>query len=333
MTLFLDYIRKKVGWCPNTNAIRTAPVILTVPSATADASVPDGGVGGPGRLDRGVNLALGSLLILIRNGRLLWFSFLTGLVLALSLVTSFGLQYLSGINPLTGFGLATGSLPVLVAAGSSFWLVLTFMSQFVVAFCSVILMAGLISCVSLLLSGRTATIREGMSNAGNHLLPITGWALVYAIVATVQFVIMNLYPGDLFLTIISGIFFLPIGFITLFVVPVIVLEGKGLAGAVMESLSLIRKTWGEILVCFFVYIVLWFVVAFVALIPAVAVGFPSGDPVLLSLSIGLYLLVLMILIMVYSTTVGIFLVGLYSYARTGRVPLMLEGKPGVKTVA
>jgi hypothetical protein len=330
MTLLLDYIRKKVGWCPNSNTIRTAPVILTAPSVTADASVPDGGAGGPGRLDRGVSLALGSLRILIRNGRLLWFSFLTGLVLVLSFVTTFALQYLSGIHPLTGLGLATASLPVLIAAGSPVWLILTFTSQFVVALCSVILLAGLISCVSLLLSGRIATLREGLSNAGNHLIPIAGWAVVYAIVATVQSVIVNLYPGDLFLTIISGIFFLPLGLITVFVVPVVVLEGKGLPGAVMESLALIRKTWGEIIVCFFVYIVLWFVVAFIALIPAVAVGFPSGDPVLLGLSMGLYLLVLMLLIMLYSTTVGIFLVGLYTYAKTGQVPEMFEEKHGVR---
>lgn len=329
MTLFLDYIRKKAGWCPYTNTIHTAPVILTAPSVTADASVPDGGTGGSGRIDRGVNLALGSLRILIRNGRLLGFSFLTGLVLVFSFLTTFALQYLSGINPLAAFGLATGSLPVLVVKGSLTWLALTFMSQFIAVFCSAFLLAGLITCVSLLLSGRTATIREGLSGAGNHLLPIAGWAVVYGIIASVQSVVVYLYPGDLFLTFMSAILFLPLGFITVFVIPVVVLDRKSLAGAVMESLSLIRKTWGEILVCFFVWIVLWFVVALVALIPAVAIGFPSGNPVLLGLSMSLYLLVLMVMIMIYSTAVGIFLVGLYTYAKTDRVPAMFEERQAV----
>ena len=42
MTLSLDYTRKKGGWCSNTTTIRTAPVVLKVPSVTADASIPPG---------------------------------------------------------------------------------------------------------------------------------------------------------------------------------------------------------------------------------------------------------------------------------------------------
>ncbi|MDD1680382.1 MAG: DUF6159 family protein [Methanoregula sp.] len=332
-TRISEIFHEWMGWCPNATTKRTAPTAIAIPPVTITPSRPDNGAGGSGRLDRGVNLALGSLQILIWNGRLLWFSILTGLLLVFSLAATFGLQYLSGINPVAGFGLDTGTLPVLVAKGSALWLTLTFTSQFVFVFCSAILLAGLITSVSFLFAGRTALVREGLTSAGNHLLPIAGWSAVYATVATLQSVVVYLFPENLFLAFIAGIFFLPLGFITLFVIPLIVLEERDLASAVRESLSLIRKTWGETLLGFFVYIVIWFVVAIITLIPAAAIGFPSGNPQLMSLSMALYLLALMIMMMIYSTAVGIFLVGLYSYAKTGRIPAQFEGKQVVKVPA
>lgn len=328
MTLSLDYIRKKMGWCPSAQPLRIAPSVIATPPVTITSAQPEGGAGGSGRIDRGVDLALGSLLILIRNRRLLWFTLMSGLVLTFSLIATFGLQYISGITPLTGSGLVTGPRMVLVVQGSPIWLALTFACQWIATFGIAILLAGLIACVSLLLSGRTVTMREGLSSAGKHLRPVAGWATVLAVVGTVQSVVMNQYPGNISLIFLSVLISIPLGILTIFVIPVIVLENRGLVGAIAESVSLIRKTWGEILVCFFVYIVLWFIVAIVTLIPVAALAFPSGNPALISLFSGIYLIILMLMIILYMTADGIFLVGLFTYAKTGRIPEAFFKSPG-----
>jgi hypothetical protein len=313
------------GWCPNTATTRTAPTKIALPPVSINHVRPDGGAGGSGCIDREVNPALASLRILIGNWRLLWFTILTGLGFVFSFITMFALQYLFGSNPFAGFGLATGSLPpVLIALGSPVWVALTFAIQWAAAFGITFSLAGLITCVSLLLSCRTATIREGLSDAMNRLWPVTGWATVFAGTGTVQSIVANLYPGKLFLIFISSTLMISLGFLMIFVVPVLVLGEKGLAGAVADSSVLIRKTWGEILVCFFVYIVLCFIAALVFLIPAVVIGFPSGDAVRICLSLALYLLVLVIITMIYTTADGIFLIGIPTQRLTGWPGIFME---------
>ncbi len=330
ITRISEIIHKWTGWCPNARTMRTAPPVIATPPVTIHPAQPDGGAGGSGRIDRGIRLAIGSIRILIRNRQLLWFSFLTGLVVMFSLITTFALQFFSGTDPFTGRSFVTEPQTVLVAKGSLAWLTATYASQLIGAFCTFFLLAGLITCVSFLLSGRTATIREGLSYARRHLRPVAGWALVFAIAGTAQSVLMNLYPGDLFLMFISGIMVFFLYLVTLFVIPALIFEEKSLLGAITRSLSLFRQTWGEILVCCFFFCLLFFAVAFVSILPMVSIGFPSGDPVLLGVTVALYILVLAILIMISWAVIGILLVGLYTYAKTGRIPGMFEEKQGVK---
>lgn len=326
MTRLADVIRGWFGWCPNTSSLPTAPVIRTAPSVTAEASVPGGGAGGSGRLDRGVSLALGSLRILFGNWQLLGFAVLTGLVFLFSLVSTFTLLYLSGIHPLAGPGIVTGSLPIVIAKGSPVWIILTFLNNYATVFCSTILLAGLISCVLHLLAGREATIRGGLTAAIPHLPPLAVWALIYATISTIVSIVTDRYPeGYLLIFTMTGVILL-FGILMLFVVPVIVIEGKGLGGAMRESLFLIRKTWGEILAGLFVFIIIYAVAVFVSLMPAAAVAFPSGDQQFIGLAAALSLFVIMGVMMVYTTAVGIFLTGLYSSARTGSIPSLFEGK-------
>jgi membrane-anchored glycerophosphoryl diester phosphodiesterase (GDPDase) len=165
-----------------------------------------------------------------------------------------------------------------------------------------------------------------LSAVKTHVFKIAVWAGMYALVATLQPVTAYLYPDDILLVLVSGMIFLPVGFVTMFVIPVIILEGKGLAGAVMESLTIIRKTWGEVLLCLTVWMVIWIVVAVAALIPAISIGFPSGNMGLINFSIFLYLLALMTMIIIYTTAAGILVVGLYTYAKTGCIPALFGGK-------
>jgi hypothetical protein len=325
-TRISEVINKWMGWCPNSQTTRTAQTVITAPPVTIHPLQPSGGRSGSGRIDRGFSLFFGSIRILIRNRQLFWFSFLTGLVLLFNLIETVALQFFSGTDPLTGGSLVSGSA-MLIAKGSLIWLALTFAFQLISVFCALFLMVGLITCVSLLLSNLTATIHEGLSNARRHIGSIAGWAVVFAIVGTAQSILLNQFPENFSLSVISGITVVLLYLVTLFVIPILVFEEKNLIDAIWGSVFLFRKTWGEILLCCFFFGLLFFAVAFVSLLPAVIIGFPSDNPLSLGVTVALYELVLLIAITIGTTVIGILLIGLYTFAKTGRMPEdFLRGK-------
>jgi hypothetical protein len=338
MTLFLDYIRKKVGWCPNTTTIRTAPVIHTAPSATADASVPDGGAAGSGRIDRGVNIAIGSIQFLARNRPLLWFSFLIALVMIFGLAANLYLQILSGTNPFPGTNLVAIP-PAVIQAGSLPWLVLTFASALITSFLTYYLLAALVTHVSLILSGRAATIRDALLHTGRYLRPIGLWSVILALAGTIYSFIIASYPmttgmpGNLGITLAAMAILVVLYVPTLYVVPAIVVENKNLAAAFRGSLSVFRKTWREILICFGVFFLLAFLIALTSLVPMIVIGFSSGSTALAGAVIILYMLVLLGINFIGWTVVGIAIISLFTYGTTGILYPVFAGKPVVKVPA
>jgi len=325
-TQLSEIIRRHLGWCPNAGTIHTAPPVIPTPPVAVTPVQPGSGAGGSGRLDRSFILATGSIRILLGNRWLLWFSFLTGLVLLFSFATTYAIQILSGVSPLAQTGLIpTADTPLLIE-GSPEWLTLTFVFQLTAMSGTAFLFAALVICVTRLFTGQMTTLREGLSHAGRSAVPITVWSVVMAAAGTAQSAIMALYPENLLLTLIVLLVVCLIGFLTTFVIPLIVLEGRDLVHAVVGSFTLFRRTWAEILLCVFIFWLFAFIIGVLSLIPAVAIGFPSGNVALLGITMGLYMLVLMVLTMVGTTLMGIILVGLYHYAGTGRLPEMFKGK-------
>jgi amino acid transporter len=332
MTISLDYIRKKLGWCPNAQTMRTSPMVLPTPPVDINPAQPEGGAGGPGRIDRGITLAIGSIRVLFRNRRLLWFSLLIGLVITFSLVTSLYLQYISGTMPFAGTDLWPGTAPVLIAQGSVPWIALTFVTVLISTFLTYYLLAALIASVSFILSGQAATIRYGLAHAGNYLRPLGTWAVVWAIIGTVSTFIIsssrttNGPTGNLGITFLAIVLTMVLYVITMFVVPLIVLGNGSLINSVRESASLFRKIWREILVCFIILFLVVFVILVISLVPIIAIGFSSGSASAPGVIAGGYMLVMFILIFIGSTVAGIAITGLYTYGKTGTLPTMFRGK-------
>ncbi len=334
-----ELFRKYRAWCPYSNAqpLRTTPPVLATPPVTLNPAPPGGGVGGSGRIDRGIRLATGSIRLLIRNRQLLWFSLLAGLVMIFSLVSSLYLQFLSGTTLFPGTGLVTGPASAAIAQGSLPWIALTFSIGLVGTFLTYYLLAALITCVSLINSGRAATIRDGLSQARHYRWPLFSWAAIGACIGTVSSFFMTpaTTTGDaignlgiLFLIMaITGCFYI----LTLFVVPIIVLANRELIAAITESVSLFRKVWGEIIVCFIIYILIVFAVQITSLIPMIAIGFSSGSMSAVGAVVVAYLLVMLLLLFIGSTILGITITGLYLYGKTGTLPAMFEGKSVVQT--
>jgi len=331
MTRFAEVIRGWLGWCPNARTMGNAPAVRATAPVTINPPVPDGGTVGSGRIDRGSHLAVGSIKILIRNKKLLWFSLLTGIVMLFSLATTLYVQFVSGTNPFPGTNLVMNSPEILIAKGSLLWFVLTFTLGLISTFLTYYLLAGLITCASFILSGKTITIREGLARAWDHRVSLAGWAVIGAFAGTLSSFIMYSWTNTILITFLSMGAILVFFVLTIFVVPAIVLNDEGVLPAIRDSISVFRKMWGEIIVCFGVFFLIAFVIYLVALIPIISLGFSSRNTASAGaasagVAVILTLLVLIVLIFIGSTVVGIATLGLYEYGTTGIISREFEGK-------
>jgi len=334
MTFHLsELFRKYRAWCPNSDAqlLRTAPPVLATPPVTLNPAQPDGGSGRSGRIDRGIRLTTGSIRLLFRNPQLLWFSLLAGLVMIFSIVSGLYLQFLSGMTLFPGTNLVAGPASAAIAQGSLSWIALTFIIGLVSTFLTYYLLAALMACVSLINSGRTATIGNGLAQARHYQWPLFSWAIIWTCIGVVFSFFMNpstmgSVPGNFGIIYGSMAFMACLYALTLFVVPLLVLAREDLVTAVTGSLSLFRKVWAEILVCFIIYFLIVFAILLTSLIPMIAIGFSSGSASAAVAVVVAYMLVMLVLLFIGSTIVGITITGLYFYGKTGTIPAIFEGK-------
>jgi hypothetical protein len=316
----MEIIRYRLGWCPNAQSIRTAPAEFAPPAAMEIHARAGGGAGGPGRSGSGAGIAIGSIKILFRNMKLLGFSFLSGMVMLFSLAATISLQIISGANPFPGTMLFTEPGTIIIAEGSLEWVLLTFTTTLISTFLTIYLMAGLITYVSHLLSGDTMTILDALSRPGDHMRTLGGWAVIGTLMGTALAVIINSNRADLATIFISMGIMVIFSILTMFVVPAIVLSKENLVSAVLKSVSIFRKTIGEIVICAGILFLIVFVIYLVALIPIIMIGFSSASTAMAGVAVILSMLVMIILLFIGSTIVGIATLGLYMYGTTERLP-------------
>lgn len=281
-----EIMHEWMGWCPNAPAMRTAPAVLVVPAVTINPTQPSGGAGGSGRIQCGMGIAAGSIKTLIRNKRLLWFSFLAGIVMLFLIVV----EAYTVAN--------TGSaIPFLVSIllMDSYLVFDTriFLLQAVCLSCFNFLLAGLVLYRSCGISGKSLTIRDVFSAVTPYSGTLAALSIVMAVAGTFieAIVTQTQLFGKIVFSISMVVFYLPYAYylpnvlssalffsaiiiaitilqflLALYVVPVIVLENMGLFAALAGSVTLMKKTWQELLGCIFVYGIIVLGVAAIALV-------------------------------------------------------------------
>lgn len=250
-------------------------------------------------IGRSIELFRTSWGILMEDKKLLVFPLLSGII---SLIV-----------------LATFILPLVIGKvlGSLFFYVALFVFYLVGYFVVIFFNTALISCVNARLQGRDMSVGEGLSNALRHFTPILGWALLSATVGIILQLIRE--RGGIFGQIAAAIAGGAWGLVTFFVVPVLVLEDKGVFDAIKESTSLIRKTWGESIIgsgsimLVFVFIG---VIGFLGVLATMMLG----SAVLFGIALVLFIALVIVLAVVAAAMQGIFVTALYSYAKSGTVP-------------
>jgi hypothetical protein len=350
-----EVIRGWLGWCPNTPVMRTAPAVLATLPEMMHPSPPGGGAGGSGWINRGFGVALLGSKTLARNMQLLWFPLLNGVVMAFLFITQYVLHLL-GTYPYDAIDVPR-------------WLVLTFAAELIAVFSFSVLLAGLVLSLSPE-EGSFVSFHEGLSRTKVYLRPLADLSVIVALAATTIYALvtefgylkisMILYPvfnqfpfsfiilpevyhigpiGGTFAMeygvtntlILSGITLL-LFVLTLFVVPLLVLENTSLAEAVAGSVSMVKKVLGEVIACFLILGGVVFAVALTSLLFGIVYNLVAPHMLLFWypgdawIAAGvLYMLALCGFVAVISTVAGIAMVNLYTYGKTGRLPVVAEG--------
>ena len=177
------------------------------------------------------------------------------------------------------------------------------------------------------LEGGDPNIRSGLAGASSRIITIFFWAVIAATVGLIlQILSSQARERGGIIGIIGQIVVALIGaawsLITFFVVPLIVIEHRGLFDSFQTSLSLLRRTWGEQVVGNFGLGLIQFGATLLAVLIAAVLGFALsflGTPgIILAAVIGIVLVVGVSLL--FATLSGIYKAALYNYAADGQVP-------------
>lgn len=256
------------------------------------------------RISRSIELVKMSWRILMEDRKLLAFPIMSGVVMLIMIATF--------ILPLI---FSKGALSF--ATNSVSGIILLFLFYLVSSFVVIFFNVSLISCVHAKLQGTTMTIGEGLSAAGRHVGSILAWAIIAATVGVILRLIEDRAGtlGQIAAGLVGGIWSL----ITIFVVPVLVFEEKGVFDAMKGSLGLFKKTWGESAVGSLSIGLVFVAIGIVGFLLVLATLMLNNILVIYA-AISLFIILVAILAILASAMQGIFVVALYNYAKTGQVP-------------
>jgi Family of unknown function (DUF6159) len=271
------------------------------------------------RLTNGFALAGSSWRVLRASQSLIIFPILSGLS-CLLVLASFAAPFVVHPEWLDFLARAGHHHQRLTAADVPPWAyAVTFAFYFCNYFVMIFFNSALISAAMVGFMGEKPTVSDGFSAAMNRLPQIAAWALVSATVGMLLSAVEN--SNRRFGTFIRSILGAVWTICTFFVVPVLVVEKVGPFQAVMRSMSILTKTWGESLAGGASIRFSLFLLA----IPLIAVAFAGvlmlgPAPVLGIFLLGLAAVSFLALCAIGSALDGILVAALYLYAVYGDVP-------------
>jgi len=227
-------------------------------------------------------------------------------------------------------------------------------------FCFAVLLAGLVIYRTGKDTTRPPTIRESIAGVSAHVRPLASLSVTMALFGALLNTIVFQTPffGKIIFTIEMAVFNLPYAYylqgepiwmaiyhsfeimfiniilflVALYVVPVIVLEKKGLVPALAGSVSLMRKTWRELLGCAIIYSAVVLGVAAVALMISQSpyllnhdfdffINMSRGQPLMMAVCF-LFLTGCWVMMAAGFTASGVAIADLYASGKTSNMPVM-----------
>ena len=186
---------------------------------------------------------------------------------------------------------------------------------------------GLVAAADSELSGGHSSVRHGLGRAIARIIPLIGWALIATVVNTIVGFIQGRGGGavDALRNLAAAGILAMWQIVTFFVLPFIVLEGRGPISAIKDSFALFKAKWG---VQIFGGVRIGGLIGLATILPGIllaAIGFFLAlTDVTAGIAAGVGLIVIGILLfmvgaLLISTMKGIFSVVLFRYAQNGTV--------------
>jgi len=342
-----------LGLCRKTPVLHTASAVVLGDPGGIRSVQPDtgGGARGQGRIRNGIGIASESIRALFHERRLLAFSFLSGLViLVLVLAERWNLSHID-----TSY--AASNL-ITAPIGDTYLIVFDLRLFLIEAVCLsgfTLLLAALVRYRNARNAAMPITLRCAFSEAGRHAGTLAALSITMAFVATILLEIasQNPFTGTVVSAISHAMFWLPYAYyvapngilttlffsfqmvianaflflLVLYVVPVIVLEDKGLMPAITGSFRLIMKTWRELLGCALVFGAIILAVALIGLVIGQSPALLNNDydfflqvsrgQVLMMAACYGFLLACGVLMALGATVLGVAVTDLYACGRAG----------------
>jgi hypothetical protein len=192
-----------------------------------------------GRIKLGFKLAGKSWQVLRSDASLAWFPVISGA----ATVFLFALLW----APALGFGLVEFSSSAQSGSSTNIigWLLLAltaYLATTIAVFCNV----ALASCVAHSLEGKDTSLGQGFAVAGSRIKQILAWAFISTVVSMLIRTLQQ--RGGLAGLVLGSLGGIAWSLATLFVVPVVALEGVGPIDALKLSAQTFKARWGEGLV-------------------------------------------------------------------------------------
>ena len=253
------------------------------------------------RFERSFRLIAESFGVLKKDKELLLFPIISAIVSLLTIVV-FVVPFFLGL-----------------AAGYSsqyFWFIL-FVLYFVIYFITVFFTAGLIGAANIRLRGGDPKFSDGIKIAAKNFHRLFLWALIAGTVGILIRLVRG-RRGNIIGSIMSFILKAAWELLTFFIIPIIIMEKKGIRDSAKRSLELFRKAWGEEIIGQFSIGAIFAVAAFLGFIP-LFLAFFSG-----SMTLTIFVLIILVfywvsLMILSSTLNGIYKAALYNYAAGNKV--------------
>ena len=192
-----------------------------------------------------------------------------------------------------------------------------FCNYFVIIFFN----SAIVGCAAMRMNGQNPTLGDGFRICFARMPLIVGWALVAATVGLILRIIedKNRKIGRF----IAGLLGMAWTAISFLVLPILVIEKKHPISALKESTVMLKKTWGEQLVCNFSFGLIFFLlflpgIALVVL--GIFIGASTGNAVVAVACIAVAVIYFIALSLIQSALQVIFQTALYYYAKHQTAP-------------
>ncbi len=192
-----------------------------------------------------------------------------------------------------------------------------FCNYFVIIFFN----SAVVGCAAMRMNGQNPTLGDGFRICFARMPLIVGWALVAATVGLILRIIED--KNQKIGRFIAGLLGMAWTAISFLVLPILVIEKKDPISALKESTVMLKKTWGEQLMCNFSFGLIFFLlfipgIALVAL--GIFIGISTGNAVVAAACIAVAVNYFIALSLIQSALQVIFQTALYYYAKHQTAP-------------